>query len=83
MSLSQPTISTIVLGLLRSRESLEAELRFWSDCTRPADKTLYCQQINQSLNDNASALIELANGIAPWLKQHPDYASITNTKESA
>lgn len=82
MSLSQPTISAIVSALLHEREDLKDDLVFWSLHASHVAKT-HCQQIAQSLQDNAAALTELANGMAPWLKQHPQYGFITQLKDTA
>jgi hypothetical protein len=83
MSLSQPAISAIVSALLHERKTLAADLAFWSARARRAGKTSYCQQISQSLQENTTALVELANGMAPWLRQHPEYVLINKEKDTA
>jgi hypothetical protein len=82
MSLSETSISAIASALLHERDRLSAELAFWSECPRRADRARYCGQIDLSLAENAAALVELANGMAPWLKQHPEYVSTIQPKET-
>ena len=83
MILSQSTISAIVSALLHEREKLAADLAFWSSRPTRVAKKAHYQQVKQLLQDNATAIAELANGLAPWLKQHPEYTSIINSKDTA
>jgi hypothetical protein len=83
MTLSETTISAIARALLNDRKALSKSLVFWNS-PGPA-KQLAGQHINaitRDLRENAGALVELANGVAPWLKQHPDWLTITNTEPS-
>jgi poly(3-hydroxyalkanoate) synthetase len=83
MILSQSTISAIFSALLHEREKLAADLAFWSSRQSRVGKKTHYQQVKQLLQDNATAIAELANGPAPWLKQHPEYPSIIELKETA
>ncbi|MFC5551779.1 hypothetical protein [Massilia aerilata] len=81
MTLSETTISAIARALLNDRKALSKSLVFWSAPGRTkqlADQ--HVDAIDRDLQENASALVELANGAAPWLKQRLDWQDITNYK---
>jgi FPC/CPF motif-containing protein YcgG len=81
MTLSETTIGAITRALLNDRKALSKSLVFWS---APGPAKLLAGQhvhaIDRDLRENASALVELANNLAPWLKQHPDWQAIANYK---
>ena len=73
MSLSQASISAIVAALLHERTALIDDLAFWAaHWRRPGKATLHAQA-RAALQANTAALTELAENMAPWLKQHPTY----------
>ncbi len=81
MTLSETTISAIARALLNDRKTLAKSLAFWGSSSRA--KQLAGQHvgaITRDLQENAEALIELADAIAPWLKQHPDWQTIIAMK---
>jgi len=73
MKLSEHTISAIARALLDARRDLSKQLTYW----RERQYTAYVDLITTDLRVNANALTELADTIAPWLKQHPDWPSIS------
>lgn len=87
MTLSETTISAIARALLNDRKALSKSLLFWS-APGPAKQLAgqHVDAITRDLRENANALVELADGLAPWLKQRPDWQSITQhetNKETA
>lgn len=77
MTLSETTISAIARALLNDRKALSKSLAFWTASGRAKQLAgRHIEAITRDLCENASALIELADGIAPWLKQHPDWPTI-------
>lgn len=77
MTLSEQTISAIARALLNDRKALSKSLVFWS-ASGPAKLLAgqHVEAITRDLRENAFALAELADGLAPWLKQHPDWESV-------
>lgn len=73
MKLSEHTISAIARALLDARRDLSKQLAYWREC----QYTAHVDLVTTELRENANALAELADAIAPWLKQHPDWPSIT------
>lgn len=88
MTLSEQTISAIARALLNDRKTLAKSLVFWNATSaRQQLAGRHVDAITRDLRDNADALVELADGLAPWLKQRSDWQTITNnestTKETA
>lgn len=87
MSLSEKTISAIARALLNDRKALDKSLAYWSAPGRRRVSGKHIAAISRDLRENATALVELADGLAPWLKQLPDWQTIitnestTTTKE--
>lgn len=83
MTLSEKTISAIARALLNDRKALSKSLAFWSS-SGPAKQLAgqHVDAITRDLNENANALVELANGPAPWLKQRADWQNIIHTEPS-
>lgn len=81
MTLSETTISAIVRALLNDRKALSKSLAFWS-APGPAKQLAgqHVEAITRDLQENAKSLIELADAVAPWLKQHPDWQAISATE---
>lgn len=78
MTLSETTISAIARALLNDRKALSKSLAFWTASGRAKQLAgRHVEAITRDLRENASALVELADGIAPWLKQHPDWRTIS------
>lgn len=73
MSLSQASISAIVAALLHERTALVDDLAFWGAHWRRPGKATFYEQVCNALQANTAALTELADSMAPWLKQHPTY----------
>ena len=80
MSLSQASISAIVTALLHERAVLDDDLAFWGAHWRRPGKATFYNQVRAALQANTEALTELADGMAPWLKQHPKFP-FTTTKD--
>lgn len=83
MNLSEKAVSAIVRALLNDRKTLLKSLVFWN-ARGPAKQLArqHVEAITRDLSENANALAELADGVAPWLKQHRDWHDITNYKPS-
>lgn len=79
MTLSEQSISAIARALLNERKALDESLSFWSTPGRIRRYPHSGAAINHELHENASALVELADAHAPWLKQRPDWPAITNS----
>ena len=81
MTLSETTISAIARALRNDRKALSKSLVFWSAPGRAKQLAgRHVESITRDLQENAIALVELANDAAPWLKQLPDWQEITNYK---
>jgi hypothetical protein len=84
MKLSETTVSSIVRALLHDRKSLSKSLGFWNvPGPRQGIAGTHVDAITRDLRDNAKALAELADEIAPWLKQRPDWQSIVQNEDIA
>jgi hypothetical protein len=83
MILSEQTISAIARALLNDRKALSKSLVFWS-ATGPAKQLAgqHVEAITRDLRENASALVELADTVAPWLKRRADWQAITKTEST-
>lgn len=79
MTLSEQTISAIARALLNERKALDESLAFWSTPGRTRRYPHSGAAISHELHENASALVELAEAHASWLKQRPDWPAITNS----
>ena len=79
MTLSEEAVSAIARALLNDRKTLDDSLAFWSAPGRMRRYPNSSAAISDELRENASALAELANAFAPWLKQRPDWQAITNS----
>lgn len=78
-ALSEGAISSIVCALLKYRRDLSESIIFWR--TRAADIRPGFDPmpvLEGELQDNSTALIELAEGQAPWVKQHKHWPLISN-----
>ncbi len=73
MKLTEHAISAIVRALLNDRRDLSVQLAYWQGHGYAG----HARVINAELRANADALTELAAIVAPWLKQRPDWSSIT------
>lgn len=76
MTLSEQTVSAIARALLNDRKALAESLEFWSDPGRARRYPNRHAAIVADLDENASALAELAEQFAPWLKQRSDWPTI-------
>ena len=77
--LSEEAVSSIVRALLKHRRDLSESIVFWK--TRAADIRPGFDPmpvLEGELQDNATALIELADGQAPWIKQYNHWPLISN-----
>ncbi|MDK6079685.1 hypothetical protein [Massilia varians] len=89
MTLSQRTIGTIARALLNDQQALSKDFAFWSTPERLVRYPEAGAAVSDLLHESTFALIELADTVAPWLKQRPDWEAITNntpqsqTKETA
>lgn len=79
MTLSEQSVSAIARALLNDRKTLVESLEFWSDPGRARRYPNRHAAIVADLDENASALAELAEGFAPWLKQRNDWPTIART----
>lgn len=79
MTLSEQSISAIARALLNERKALDESLAFWSTPGRIRRYPHSGAAISHELHENASALAELANAHAPWLRQRSDWPAITNS----
>lgn len=78
MKLSEQTVSAIARALLNDRKKISEDMAFWNGRIRAGlTGKHYVNELTANLQENANALIELADSIAPWLKQLPDWQSIT------
>lgn len=77
MKLSEQTISAIVRALLNDRKKIAEDIGFWHGRVQVGlSGAHHLHQMTADLKENAKALIDLADSIAPWLKQHADWQSI-------
>jgi hypothetical protein len=72
MRFSERAISAIARALLNDRRDLSTQFAYWKEQGYEG----HARSINTELQANSDALKELADTIAPWLKQRPDWASI-------
>jgi hypothetical protein len=83
MTLSEQTISAIARALLNDRKALAKSLAFWNvTSSRQQLAGQHVESITRDLKENACALVELADGPAPWLKQRADWQTIINNEAS-
>lgn len=78
MTLSEQTISAIARALLNDRKALAKSHAYWSAPGRRRISGQHIEAIARDQRDNALALVELADGLAPWLKQRDDWQTISN-----
>lgn len=79
MTLSEQSVSAIARALLNDRRALAESLEFWSASGRARRYPNRHAAIVADLDENASALAELAEVFAPWLKQRNDWPTIVRT----
>jgi hypothetical protein len=73
VTFTEHAISAIARALLNDRRDLSLQLAYWQGHGYAG----HARVITAELQANADALTELADAIAPWLKQRPDWPSIT------
>jgi hypothetical protein len=76
---SEGAISGIVRALIKDRRDLSESIDFWKK--RAASIRLGFDPMPAlagELQENTAALVELAEGRAPWIKQHNDWPLISN-----
>jgi hypothetical protein len=90
MKFSEKTVGAIARALINDRKALSKSLAFWSAPGRSQQLAgQHVETISRDLQENAGALAELAEAVAPWLKQRPDWQTIiqnepfTQTKATA
>jgi hypothetical protein len=77
--LTEEAVGTIARALLNDRKALAESLAFWSDPSRARRYPNRHKAIVADLDENATALAELAEFFAPWLKQRNDWSTIVRT----
>jgi len=81
MKLSEQAVSAIARALINDHKTLSKSLAFWTAPGRAKQLAgRHVEAIARDLRENADALIELADGIAPWLKRRADWQSITRNE---
>ena len=76
---SEGAISGIVRALIKDRRDLSESVDFWkqrANSIRLGFDPMAALDIE--LKENTAALIELAEGAAPWIKKHIDWPLISN-----
>jgi hypothetical protein len=73
VTFTEQTVSAIARALLNDRRDLSTQLAYW----KVQGYAGHARFISAELKANADALTELAAAVAPWLKQRPDWPSIT------
>lgn len=79
MTLSERTIGTIARALLNDQQALSKDFAFWSTPDRVIRYPSARAAVSDLLHENTFALTELADTLAPWLKQRADWQAITNS----
>jgi hypothetical protein len=78
--LSDQAVITIVSALLRRREDALQLKAHYEEKSRQADQhaeATECLKYTQvSLERNSAALLELSEGIAPWVKDYPELSAL-------
>lgn len=83
MTFSEKTIGAIARALLNDRKALSKSLAFWSiPGPRQQIAGQHVAAITRDMAENAGALVELGDGVAPWLKQLPEWQAISSTAAS-
>lgn len=76
---SEGAISGMVRALIKDRRDLAESIDFWKQ--RAENIRLGFDPmpaLDAELKENTAALIELAEGAAPWIKQHINWPLISN-----
>ena len=72
MTLSKSTVSIIVSALISARIDATKEL----EEAKRMGHAAYGAQIQQALDENATAIRELNGDVAPWLRYHPQLLDV-------
>jgi len=76
---SEGAISSMVRALFKDRRDLAESVEFWrANAARAPAGFAPMPVLDVELQENTAALVELAEGPAPWIKQHSDWPLISN-----